>query len=208
MPLSSKGEKIMSSMKEQYGPEKGKSVFYASKNAGTIKGVDRSTGWGTTPSKNKGTISGVDTGTKITHSRSIPGLGRTTVTHTSDTNTVDSWFRDGDGDKGGPLMTGPYKVPERHKDLLGEVSQPETTPRGPMTEAKAPERTKSSGDKKAKDQSSTFSNVQSGAPMNNLGMGIPAPNVSGHPGVSTSTSTGDSLSAMNARNRAFWARKR
>ena len=31
----------MSSMKKQYGEKKGKQVFYASKNKGTIKGVDR-----------------------------------------------------------------------------------------------------------------------------------------------------------------------
>ncbi len=41
MPLTEKGEKILNSMVEQYGSaEKGKEVFYASKNAGTIKGVD------------------------------------------------------------------------------------------------------------------------------------------------------------------------
>jgi hypothetical protein len=40
MPLTAKGEKIMSSMKEQYGSEKGEEVFYASKNKGTIAGVD------------------------------------------------------------------------------------------------------------------------------------------------------------------------
>ena len=41
MPLTKKGKEIMSSMKKQYGMKKGKSVFYASKNAGKIKGVDR-----------------------------------------------------------------------------------------------------------------------------------------------------------------------
>jgi len=40
MPLTEKGRKIMSAMKEQYGEEKGESVFYASKNAGKITGVD------------------------------------------------------------------------------------------------------------------------------------------------------------------------
>jgi hypothetical protein len=40
MPLTSKGRKIMSAMKENYGEEKGEGVFYASKNAGKIKGVD------------------------------------------------------------------------------------------------------------------------------------------------------------------------
>lgn len=40
MPLSEKGEKIKSAMEKQYGEEKGESVFYASKNKGTITGVD------------------------------------------------------------------------------------------------------------------------------------------------------------------------
>lgn len=40
MPLTSKGESIMSAMREKYGAEKGESVFYASRNAGTVTGVD------------------------------------------------------------------------------------------------------------------------------------------------------------------------
>jgi hypothetical protein len=40
MPLTSKGEEIKSAMAKQYGPEKGEKVFYASKNKGTISGVD------------------------------------------------------------------------------------------------------------------------------------------------------------------------
>jgi hypothetical protein len=40
MPLSEKGHEIMANMKKQYGEEKGKEVFYASKNAGKISGVD------------------------------------------------------------------------------------------------------------------------------------------------------------------------
>jgi hypothetical protein len=43
MPLTSKGNKILAHMKEQYGPEKGESVFYASRNKGTITGVDSDT---------------------------------------------------------------------------------------------------------------------------------------------------------------------
>lgn len=39
MPLNTKGKKIMSAMKKQYGAEKGKRVFYASENKGNIKGV-------------------------------------------------------------------------------------------------------------------------------------------------------------------------
>lgn len=42
-PLTEKGEKIMSNMKEQYGEKKGEQVFYASKNKGTIEGVDSKT---------------------------------------------------------------------------------------------------------------------------------------------------------------------
>lgn len=42
MPLTDKGRKIMSSMMDTYkSPEKAKSVFHASKNAGKISGVDR-----------------------------------------------------------------------------------------------------------------------------------------------------------------------
>jgi hypothetical protein len=41
MPLTTKGKKIMKSMKDRYGKKKGKSVFYASKNKGKIKGVDK-----------------------------------------------------------------------------------------------------------------------------------------------------------------------
>jgi hypothetical protein len=40
MPLTEKGDKIKRAMTEQYGVEKGERVFYASKNKGTISGVD------------------------------------------------------------------------------------------------------------------------------------------------------------------------
>lgn len=40
MPLTSKGEKIKAAMEHEYGSEKGKRVFYASRNKGTISGVD------------------------------------------------------------------------------------------------------------------------------------------------------------------------
>ena len=39
MPLTPKGEKIEHAMEKEYGAKKGKSVFYASANKGTIKGV-------------------------------------------------------------------------------------------------------------------------------------------------------------------------
>lgn len=42
MPLTAKGKKVLQSMQGQYGAKKGEQVFYASKNAGKIKGVDRS----------------------------------------------------------------------------------------------------------------------------------------------------------------------
>lgn len=40
MPLTAKGEKIKAAMAEEYGAKKGEQVFYASKNAGKITGVD------------------------------------------------------------------------------------------------------------------------------------------------------------------------
>lgn len=44
MPLTQKGQEILRRMEQEYGPEKGKSVFYASRNAGTISGVDSAAG--------------------------------------------------------------------------------------------------------------------------------------------------------------------
>ena len=41
MPLTEKGKKIMKSMRKQYGKKRGEQVFYASKNKGTIKGVEK-----------------------------------------------------------------------------------------------------------------------------------------------------------------------
>jgi hypothetical protein len=42
MPLTPKGKKIERAMDKEYGAKKGKQVFYASKNKGTIKGVEKS----------------------------------------------------------------------------------------------------------------------------------------------------------------------
>lgn len=41
MPMTKKGKKIMKAMMDEYGSEKGKSVFYASENKGRIKGVHK-----------------------------------------------------------------------------------------------------------------------------------------------------------------------
>lgn len=43
MPLTTKGAKIKKAMKKKYGAKKGEDVFYASKNKGTIRGVDKRT---------------------------------------------------------------------------------------------------------------------------------------------------------------------
>jgi len=40
MPLTKKGSKIKSAMISEYGKKRGEQVFYASRNKGTIKGVD------------------------------------------------------------------------------------------------------------------------------------------------------------------------
>lgn len=42
MPLTKKGKEIMAAMVKEYGSKRGKNVFYAAKNKGTIKGVDYS----------------------------------------------------------------------------------------------------------------------------------------------------------------------
>lgn len=39
-PLTAKGKKVYENMEREYGAKKGKQVFYASRNAGKIKGVD------------------------------------------------------------------------------------------------------------------------------------------------------------------------
>jgi len=44
MPLTQKGRKIKSAMTKKYGEKKGKQVFYASRNKGKIKGVERKKG--------------------------------------------------------------------------------------------------------------------------------------------------------------------
>lgn len=41
MPLTKKGKKIMKSMKKNYGKKKGKAIFYASRNKGIIKGLEK-----------------------------------------------------------------------------------------------------------------------------------------------------------------------
>ena len=41
MPLNEKGKKIMRSMRKQYEKKRGETIFYASKNKGTIKGEEK-----------------------------------------------------------------------------------------------------------------------------------------------------------------------
>ncbi len=40
MPLTAKGNEIKGAMEKEYGGKKGEQVFYASRNAGKITGVD------------------------------------------------------------------------------------------------------------------------------------------------------------------------
>jgi len=40
MPLTSKGRKILKAMQKQYGRRRGQAIFYASINAGRIKGAE------------------------------------------------------------------------------------------------------------------------------------------------------------------------
>jgi hypothetical protein len=43
MPLTKKGRTILTAMRKEYGAKKGKQVFYASINKGTVKGAERGT---------------------------------------------------------------------------------------------------------------------------------------------------------------------
>lgn len=54
MPMTSKGRKIMAAMKKEYGPKQGERVFYASKNKGSIRGVERMMGGGMAKTYRKG----------------------------------------------------------------------------------------------------------------------------------------------------------
>lgn len=40
MPLTPKGEEVLSAMEREYGESSGKAVFFASKASGTVAGVD------------------------------------------------------------------------------------------------------------------------------------------------------------------------
>ena len=40
MPLTKRGKKIKRKMQETYGKDRGEEVFYASRNKGTIQGVE------------------------------------------------------------------------------------------------------------------------------------------------------------------------
>lgn len=44
MPLTPKGKKILRHMQLEYGPEKGRAVFYASINKGRIRGAEAAGG--------------------------------------------------------------------------------------------------------------------------------------------------------------------
>jgi len=41
MPLTKKGKKIMGALQQEYGTTKGRSIFYAMRNAGRITSVER-----------------------------------------------------------------------------------------------------------------------------------------------------------------------
>ena len=41
MPLTKKGRKIRRAIQKKYGKKKAEKIFYASRNSGRIKGVDR-----------------------------------------------------------------------------------------------------------------------------------------------------------------------
>lgn len=54
MPLTKKGTEVMRAMKAEYGAAKGEQVFYATRNAGKLTGVERSGGAGASKSPASG----------------------------------------------------------------------------------------------------------------------------------------------------------
>jgi hypothetical protein len=56
MPLTKKGKDIMQSMKRTYGGKKGEQVFYATRNAGKIDGVEKMRKGGKVKKKSKSRV--------------------------------------------------------------------------------------------------------------------------------------------------------
>tara|TARA_A100001201_G_C4025829_1_gene181969 strand:+ start:406 stop:732 length:327 start_codon:yes stop_codon:yes gene_type:complete len=56
MPLTEKGKDIMQSMKRTYGGKKGEQVFYATRNAGKIDGVEEMRKGGKAKKKSKSRV--------------------------------------------------------------------------------------------------------------------------------------------------------
>ena len=99
MPLTEKGEKIKKAMSEQYGKERGEEVFYASKNKGTISGVDNMNTF-TTLTKGTGDVGASST------------VGGKTTGYNIETDTDDE----------GPLILDADEMtPESKPEIVGDI---------------------------------------------------------------------------------------
>lgn len=185
MPLNEKGQKIMSAMQEQYGKERGKEVFYASKNKGTIEGVDAKDA---SPSGAHGDEAAVP-------KRRPDLLG--TVSGPNGIKPAEVKSRDQDlmASTAAPMTTAstaPSPAP-----MMDQAEEPSVL--GQMRKA-VPVPGEKTTDEKVDEKAAI-------PPMNNLSR-------AGNPGANTGAlnpytghQVGDSLHNQNLRNRAFWARK-
>ena len=137
MPLNKKGKKILRSMKEQYGSDAEK-VFYASKNKGVIKNVEKKMGGGLSGGKRFGPPpeKGPDSqGLKVT--KAFMGLAVGLVPDKALSNSQSARDFTGNLGLGGKLLSNYYNKKdeeEKEKELkpikayLGkEVRQPTET---------------------------------------------------------------------------------
>jgi hypothetical protein len=109
MPLTDKGSKIMQSMKDQYGSKKGESVFYASKNAGKIQGVDQLGSLASFAAREVGETAGSEAIQEVTGGGSSGSALRTAVTFASPEGSVPTQSQSQENaGLGRPANAGPF----------------------------------------------------------------------------------------------------
>jgi hypothetical protein len=193
MPLTPKGEKILANMKEQYGSEeKAKEVLYASKNKGTITGIDAADA-----PLPVGAAFGYGVGDQTT--RDGPNLTEAPVPKRRPDllGTVST-----------PNGIKPAEVTSKDQGLMptgGSTPAAGSSMSSTGVSASTTGSTSTGTMLDAKDEAVDLKGVQ--PPMNNLSS-------PGNPGRTTGPTipytghqVGDSLHNQNVRNRAFWAKK-
>jgi len=192
MPLTAKGEEILANMKQQYGPERGERVFYASANKGTIEGVHQKDNYAapkvTSNSQAAVAASTGDAEDYPTPERQPDLLG--TVCEPGGIEPAEAEMT-----KDQDLMTGGGSAPTAGMSSSSTGMGASSTGMG--------------GSTSMLDEAVSKKDIKSATPpMNNLSS-------PGNPGAKTGPlipysgiQVGDSLKNQNIRNRAFWARNK